>query len=274
MTSRAAAHISLVELTSDRSQPLLVVGPSLGTSVRDLWGEVATNLEHQFHVVGWDLPGHATNRETTNPSATIEALAHGVVASLDSLPLPGQVAPFAYAGDSVGAAVGLQLLLDYPQRINSAVVACTGARIGTPESWQERARTVLCHGTEAVVESSLQRWFADGFAARRPDVVATFARSLREIEPFGYAHVCEALARFDITDRLSEIGTPLLAIGGEQDQATPVALLRDIADGVMRGRLAVLPDVAHLAPIEAPASVARLIAGHLGAHATTIHSSD
>ncbi len=37
---------------------------------------------------------------------------------------------FAYAGDSVGGCVGLQLLLDHPGRVTSAVLLCTGARIG------------------------------------------------------------------------------------------------------------------------------------------------
>ena len=35
---------------------------------------------------------------------------------------------FAYAGDSVGGAVGLQLLLDHPHQVTSAVLLCTWAR--------------------------------------------------------------------------------------------------------------------------------------------------
>ena len=37
---------------------------------------------------------------------------------------------FGYAGDSVGGAVGLQLLLDHPERVSGAVLLCTGAKIG------------------------------------------------------------------------------------------------------------------------------------------------
>ena len=37
---------------------------------------------------------------------------------------------FFYAGDSIGGAVGLQLLLDAPGRVTAAALLCTGARIG------------------------------------------------------------------------------------------------------------------------------------------------
>src|SRR5262245_44113221 len=37
---------------------LLVVGPSLGTSVDVLWQAAADLLGERFEVVGWDLPGH------------------------------------------------------------------------------------------------------------------------------------------------------------------------------------------------------------------------
>ena len=42
--------------------PLLVLGPSLGTSATALWSAAAQHLARDFQVVAWDLPGHGTNR--------------------------------------------------------------------------------------------------------------------------------------------------------------------------------------------------------------------
>jgi 3-oxoadipate enol-lactonase/4-carboxymuconolactone decarboxylase len=70
---------------------------------------------------------------------------------------------------------------------------------------------------------------------------------------------CEALAAFDVRDRLGEISVPVLAIAGIHDTPTPPATVAEIAAGVRHGRLVVLHDVAHLAPAEDPASVAALI---------------
>ncbi|PWQ88301.1 3-oxoadipate enol-lactonase, partial [Enterococcus faecium] len=77
-----------------------------------------------------------------------------------------------YAGDSVGGAVGLQLALDAPNRMSTATLMCTGAVIGTPDGWRERAATVRADGIAPMVAASPQRWFAAGFVERRPGVAA------------------------------------------------------------------------------------------------------
>ena len=74
--------------------------------------------------------------------------------------------------------------------------------------------------------------------------------------------MCGALAGFDVRHRLGRIAAPVLAVAGAEDLATPPDSLREIADGVQDGRLVVLDGVAHLAPVEAPAAVARLVRDH------------
>ena len=55
----------------------------------------------------------------------------------------------------------------------------------------------------------------------------------------------------------------MLAVAGAEDVPTPTDSLREIAEGVQHGRLVELDGVAHLAPAEAPAEVARLIRQHV-----------
>jgi 3-oxoadipate enol-lactonase / 4-carboxymuconolactone decarboxylase len=237
--------------------PLLLLGPSVGTSVSTLWGAAAERLAQRVHVVGWDLPGHGRS-----PAAAfrIPDLADGVLALADDI-APG--AAIHYAGDSIGGAVGLQLLLSAPERLLSAALLCTGAVIGRPGDWAARAATVRASGTGASVELARQRWFAAGFIDRRPDVAAALLDALRDTDDESYAQACEALADFDVTDRLAEITTPVLAIAGAEDVPTPLECLQRIASGVKDGRLVVLDRVGHLAPAEAPQRVAELIAGHV-----------
>jgi 3-oxoadipate enol-lactonase/4-carboxymuconolactone decarboxylase len=187
-------------------------------------------------------------------------LAAGVLALADDI-VPGTA--FHYAGDSIGGAVGLQLLLDAPERLSSAILLCTGATIGRTEDWATRATTVRTSGTGAIIELSTRRWFAPGFVDRRPELVAALVDALRLTDDESYAQACEALADFDVTARLAEIAAPVLAIAGSQDVATPPESLRRIASGVQHGRLVVLDDVGHLAPVEAPRSTVNLILDHL-----------
>jgi len=245
-------------LTSGRDQ-FLVVGPSLGTSASLLWQPVADLLPREVGVLAWDLPGHAGT--PTGESFTIADLAAAVVAVVDTH--IGAHASFSYAGDSVGAAVGLQLLLDAPSRVANAALLSTGARIGEPAGWLERAAAVRRGGVAVVVDGSMQRWFSTATTRRRPDLLDEFTRALLDVDPGGYAEVCCALAGFDVRHRLSDIGTPLLAIAGAGDQVTPPSSLAAIADGVRHGRLVVLDNVAHLPPVEAPHEVAALLVAHL-----------
>ncbi|WP_229052415.1 alpha/beta fold hydrolase [Aeromicrobium sp. Leaf350] len=238
--------------------PLLLLGPSLGTPTRELWAGAAAHLTGSFRVVGWDLPGHSSSAPTTE-TLDVPGLAAGVLALADHL-APGR--PLHLAGDSLGGAVTLQLAHDRPDRVASATVLCTGARIGTPESWAERAATVRASGTSAVVTSSAARWFSPGFMEREPAVASALLTGLAHTDAESYALACEALAAFDLVARLPEITVPVLAIAGADDVPTPVESLRTIADGVAHGRLVVLDGVGHLAPAEAPAEVARLIHEH------------
>ncbi|GAA4972829.1 4-carboxymuconolactone decarboxylase [Actinoplanes utahensis] len=239
-------------------RPLLLLGPSVGTSVEALWARCAGRLYGRYHVVGWDLPGQGRSAPATGPF-TVADLAAEVLALAERI-RPGEA--FGYAGDSLGGAVGLQLLLDAPERVTGAVLLCTGARIGTAQMWHDRANLVRAEGIGAVVDGSRDRWFAPGFAGRQPEIAEVLLDALRGTHPESYARSCEALAEFDVRDRLAEIAAPVLAVAGAHDKPTPPDSLQAIADGVLHGRLVVLDGVAHLAPAENPEVVAFLLDQH------------
>ena len=240
------------------SRPTLVLGPALGTSAATLWSQCARLLAADVDVIAWDLPGHGTDTSSAQPGLRIEDLAARVLERVEG--------PFHYAGDSVGGVVGLQLLLDAPARVRSAVLLCTGARVGTRDLWQERIEQVRRSGTPSLVTSSAERWFAPGFVEREPARASALLHALFDTDDAGYTAVCGALAEFDVRDRLADVTAPVLAVAGAHDGATPPALLAELADGVRDGRLVVLPDVGHLAPAEAPEAVADLVREHVLTH--------
>ena len=268
-----ALHLTASQLSAptgdDGLRPLLVLGPSLGTGAASLWAACATHVADRFHVVAWDLPGHGASQEPAPQAFVVGDLAAAVLDIADAVQAErGEPAgPFAYAGDSVGGAVGLQLLLDAPDRIRAAVLLCTSAAFGAMAGWDERARTVRASGTAAVVELSAKRWFGAGFLDHHAEQGAALLHGLQSVDDEGYAQVCAALERFDVRDRLGEITAPVLAVAGSDDVATPPAHLEEIANGVQHGRSVVLDGVGHLAPAEEPSVVAKLLAQHLGAAA-------
>jgi len=237
--------------------PLLVLGPSLGTTADGLWQVAASHLAHRFQVLAWDLPGHGRSPVPTQPFSFGE-LARAVVGLADDAARDAGTAPgrFVYAGDSAGGAVGLQLLLDHPGRVSAAALICTAASFATPDSWRARAAKVRASGTPSMIEHSARVWFAPGFLDREPERGAALLHGLQDASAEGYAAVCDALVDYDVTARLAEIAVPVLTIAGAVDTSTPPDRLAVIAGAVADGRSMVLPNVAHLAPIEAPVQVA------------------
>ena len=134
--------INGVQLSEPSAGPLLLLGNSIGTSATALWAASAAFLGERFHVVAWDLPGHGRNTDPVSDGFSMAELAAGVMAFAERV-LTDRGEPggqLYYAGDSLGGAVGLQALLDAPDRILAAVLLCTGAKIGDADGWWRAGR--------------------------------------------------------------------------------------------------------------------------------------
>lgn len=103
-------------------------------------------------------------------------------------------------------------------------------------------------------------WLADAMVpvllgettrAERPNVEKSVRTMIAEADPDGVARALLAMRdRPDSTPQLADIRIPVLAIAGDEDQVTPVAGARQIADGVADGRLVVIPKAGHLSNLE------------------------
>lgn len=244
-----------------QERPLLVVGPSLGTSVTALWGSAAPHLADAFTLVGWDLPGHGRSAPAQAP-LSISELAAGVIeleleVSRD-LGIPAHVPRYA-AGVSVAGAVTLTLGLNGASPFSKLAAICTAARIGEPDDWRARADLAARAGTPTMVEGSAKRWFAPGFLEDHPERATPLLHCLQQADRYSYADICRALADYDLRDRLCDIAAPVLALAGGDDEVCPPDLMDQIAQSAPYGSLAVLSGVAHQAPAESPEETAQIL---------------
>ncbi|MBO3675303.1 3-oxoadipate enol-lactonase [Streptomyces sp. NEAU-YJ-81] len=255
------------DLAGPATAPPLILGPSIGTSLA-VWEPQLPALAREHRVLRWDLPGHGGSPAALLPadgSATIDALAALVLRLADDQGWER----FAYAGISIGGAVGLHLAAHHPDRVSRLSVVCSSARFGDPAVWRERAALVRAEGTEAMVASRPGTWFSHRFA--QSPVGAALIEDLRATDRAGYAACCDVLAAYDMTADLEKIAAPTLVVAGRDDPATPPAHARRIADAVPGASLLEIAGAAHLAGVERPEPVTAALLAHLAHNADTPH---
>ncbi|MEU8785778.1 3-oxoadipate enol-lactonase [Streptomyces sp. NPDC048637] len=235
--------------------PPLILGPSLGTSLA-VWEPQVPALARHHRVIRWDLPGHGSAPASLIPAAgaTIADLGRLVLNLADYL----SIDRFAYAGISLGGAIGSWLAVHHPERVGSLALVCSSAHFGEPRAWHERAALVRKEGTEQLATSAAGRWFTPGFTGG-----AALVEDQRAADPGAYTACCDALAAFDLRADLHRITAPTLVIAGREDRATPLAHARELADGIPGAALTEIAGAAHLAGVEQPEHVTAALLGHL-----------
>ncbi|MEV1328031.1 3-oxoadipate enol-lactonase [Micromonospora costi] len=252
MTSRLHATVD-----GPAHAPVLVLGSSLGTTGA-MWQPQVAALAERFRVVRYDHLGHGRSAVPSG-TYTIARLGREVLALLDDL----GVRRASYAGLSLGGMVGMWLATHAPERVDRLALLCTSAALGPAGQWRQRAATVRAGGVESVADAVVARWFTAGFAATHPEVVAAHRAALTATHAEGYAGCCEAIAAMDLRADLARVTAPTLVVAGLDDPATPPDHARAIVARIPRARLAVLTPAAHLANVEQPEPVGRMLLEHL-----------
>jgi len=212
-----------------------------------LWDSIAQRLASRHRVLRYDARGHG---KTSAPHGayTLFQLADDAAGLLDAL----SIEQAHFVGLSMGGMVGQILGVRHAHRLLSLTLCDTVCY--TPVSahamWDERIGQVEAHGMSGIVEPTIQRWLTTPFREAHPDVVERIRELLRATPPHGYVGACLAIKALDTRSSLARIACPTLVMTGEQDTGAPVEVAQAIASHIPDARLKVIPDAAHLAPIE------------------------
>lgn len=240
--------------------PVVVLAPSLGTTLA-MWDQLAEVLSQTYRVVRVDIRGHGGSPMPSGP-CTMAELAGDVIATADALGIDR----FAFVGISLGGAIGQTLAVRHPERLTSLVLCCTGPSFGDPETWRERAARVRAEGMAWLVEPTRQRWFTPGFLRSNPADSGRLLDMVAEASPVGYAACCDALASYDLAERLGEITAPTRVICGAEDPVSPPSVGQILLDGIPGADLVVIENASHMANIAQPAEFNAAVLEHLDKH--------
>ena len=169
-------------------------------------------------------------------------------------------------GNGLGGFVALSLASRHGARFARMVLV--GSAIAFPEAGRATFRAladkVEREGMGAVADAAMRRMFPERFIAANPEVVAGREAVFRQIDPAVFAAACRMLAALDLTAELTRIQNPTLIVVGADDQATPPALGRALADRLASATLTELPRLGHCPHIQDPDAFVAAIAPFLG----------
>ena len=228
--------------------PAIVFSNSLGTDHR-LWDAQVPAVVDRFRVIRYEACGHGVS-DLLRGRVTIERLGEGVIALLNHLEIDRAVV----CGCSLGGVIALWLSVNHPGRVMGAVLANTGAKVGTDESWNTRIAVVRAGGTAAVRDQVVGRFLTPEFRAREPVTTSRIAGMVEATNPDGYIAACEALRESDLREAARTVRVPVLIVGSELDQSTPPALSHELHESIQGSELVMIPAAAHLSSVERPAA--------------------
>lgn len=198
-----------------------------------------------------DERGHGRSDKPQQGYAMKE-MAADVLAVLDTL----KVNKAVFVGNSIGGMITMQINLDAPDRVVGNVIVSSGTNLGAgmpPEAAQAFQKD-LNAAFGGLVEGALSA----KTKKEKPEVVDMLKAQFLVEDNFPH-HVFFAAAgdptgvfNWNISDRLKDIKKPTLVLAGEEDQATPVAANKFLADNIPGAQLKVLKDVGHFYEIECP----------------------
>lgn len=169
--------------------------------------------------------------------------------------------PINLAGHSMGGYVALEILRTAPQRVARLALLNTNARPDSPESTENRRRLVALadRDFEAVLEAMMPKLMTEEHL-KDPLRTGTIGAMKMAIGPEAFKRQQAAIiARPDCRPHLAAIRCPTLVIAGRQDGLMPVEWLEELARGIPGARLAIIEECGHMAPLEKPAEVTRLL---------------
>ncbi|MFT5446001.1 MAG: 3-oxoadipate enol-lactonase [Gammaproteobacteria bacterium] len=204
-------------------------------------------------------PGHGGRAR--QPGWTFEQMADEVVERF-----PG---PLDLLGLSMGGAMVGHILTRHPDRVRSAVIACSGgvARVANHDARlrtaNARAEPVLQGGMQGALDANLPRWFTS-FARRTAHQGVDYTRkTLLAMEADAWVDTCMAQANSEpiAHERLRAITQPVTIVAGMHDVASSVSNMAELHELIPNSRMEIIA-APHMIHLERPESLGAAIDRH------------
>ena len=245
MPTAAGFHYFLHEGGSLLTPPLVLIHGAGGDHL--FWPPEMRRLP-DYRVITLDLPGHG---KTEGPGRqSVQDYARDVAQFLDAVGLSRAV----IVGHAMGGAISLALALDFPSRVAGIGLISTGPSLPIPSSVIENAANL---STLPLAIKSLQNL---SIGSQTPEnLIGIIFKRLTATRQTLLLNDLLACDRFDLSDCLNAIQTPVLVVCGTDDRLTPLHLSEVLSRKIPGAALQTIEGAGHMLVLEQPGRLAKLI---------------
>jgi pimeloyl-ACP methyl ester carboxylesterase len=209
----------------------------------------------------WDAQKNHFAQKTT--AITVNLTQYDSIADMSAHVLQAVTGDFILCGTSMGGYVALDVLKKAKERVKKVIFCNTTARADTPEKTAQRMAEVAA-GPDAYIANRVDDAHYKTFLSNKSFENKELIRTLRAVsERVGFAcfknHQIACGGRPDSIDFLPQIDIPALIIGGTEDIVTPPERQAEMREKIPHAQLVMLPDVGHIAHMEAADAVTRAL---------------
>jgi len=214
--------LHLIQAGQPSNPPILFLHGFLGSS--NDWHSTITNLQHDWHCLALDLPGHG---KSSSIETSFDRIPKQIIEALDT----HSIERVHLIGYSMGGRVALATALEFPSRFKSLVLESASPGLRTKEERVERIaydRLLAEQLKSFPFEAFLRQWYSQ-------PLFETFQADISERLENNPVSLARALVDLSagkqpsFWGKLSEWPIPCLVLTGEADQKYS-KIAREMAD--------------------------------------------
>jgi len=240
-------HFVDVDNREDKSIGLPLVFIHGAGSYHFCWALQLVEFSKTNRCIAIDLSGHGKSDKTEEDASIDHGFAYEVAALIDHLALE----EFILVGHSMGGGVAISYVLNGKSRRPKALVLVDSS----PDLELVKVMPgLVIEAMEAQSNGNNQSF--DDYAEKHN--MKQYEKAMKHVDAIVMQKDLLACNKFDVSDRMNEIGIPTFALVGEDDDIITPTIVKNYVQNIPHADLAVVRGADHVPMVEQPAEFNRL----------------
>jgi len=231
-----------------------------------VWQSQVEEFSKQRQCIVYDILGHGKSQLPTN-NPCLDDYSEQLSKLINFL----DIRKANLVGHSMGALIGINYSLEYPNCVESLIALNTVYQRTEQQSDDvlNRAMQVQSNAINADNESAddsnlelvLQRWFSKNTDPDSIKKIETIRHWMSEISLLGYARTYQLFATADkvFSDKLARLSIPVLYMTGSLDRNSTTLMSKQLAAETPRGKVWIVEEEAHMMSYISPEKINPII---------------